>query len=154
MQLYIKQKDSGSWDFPTASPDLDNLSAEELRAQGWYKFNPASVPIVELNQTASVEYFINGDTVTNVWTLTLKEGDELALAIRGKWMEVRNLRNTYLTQTDYTQIADSPIPEDKRGAWATYRQQLRDITLQTDPFNLVWPTDPDGKNGTIGVARV
>lgn len=24
-------------------------------------------------------------------------------------------------------------------AWATYRQALRDITLQADPLNIVWP---------------
>jgi hypothetical protein len=24
-------------------------------------------------------------------------------------------------------------------AWATYRQALRDITKQADPFNIAWP---------------
>jgi len=24
-------------------------------------------------------------------------------------------------------------------AWATYRQALRDITTQADPFNITWP---------------
>jgi hypothetical protein len=26
--------------------------------------------------------------------------------------------------------------------WAAYRQALRDVTLQPDPFNIVWPTPP------------
>ena len=28
-------------------------------------------------------------------------------------------------------------------AWRTYRQNLRDITAQSDVFNVVWPTKPD-----------
>jgi hypothetical protein len=39
-----------------------------------------------------------------------------------------------LKDTDWTQVADSPV--DKT-AWATYRQALRDITTQADPFNIV-----------------
>jgi len=34
------------------------------------------------------------------------------------------------------QVADSPV--DKT-AWATYRQALRDITKQADPFKIEWP---------------
>ena len=35
--------------------------------------------------------------------------------------------------------------EDSGGdvsAWRTYRQALRDITKQSDPSNLTWPTKP------------
>jgi hypothetical protein len=27
-------------------------------------------------------------------------------------------------------------------SWAIYRQALRDITNQADPFNITWPTPP------------
>ena len=30
----------------------------------------------------------------------------------------------------------------KRGEWETYRQELRDITTQPDPFNITWPSIP------------
>ena len=41
-----------------------------------------------------------------------------------------------LKDCDWTQLLDSPV--DKT-AWATYRQELRDITTQPDPFNITWP---------------
>jgi len=54
--------------------------------------------------------------------------------------EVRTQRNRLLSQTDYTQLADSP--RDKQ-AWATYRQALRDITDQEGfPKAIDWPVAP------------
>jgi hypothetical protein len=44
-----------------------------------------------------------------------------------------------LKDSDWTQVADSPV--DKQ-TWATYRQELRDITKQANPFNIIWPTPP------------
>ena len=41
-----------------------------------------------------------------------------------KWEQIRNWRNAELTKSDWTQIADSTA--DKL-AWATYRQELRDL---------------------------
>ena len=53
---------------------------------------------------------------------------------------VRDQRKTKLTESDWTQLADSTA--DKT-AWATYRQSLRDITTQSGfPWEVVWPTTP------------
>jgi hypothetical protein len=41
-----------------------------------------------------------------------------------------------LKDCDWTQLADSPV---NKTAWAAYRQALRDITAQSDPFNIEWP---------------
>lgn len=60
-------------------------------------------------------------------------------AIPEKWNQIRLERNVLLSECDWTQVADAPV--DKL-AWATYRQSLRDITLQSDPFNIVWPSAP------------
>ena len=40
--------------------------------------------------------------------------------------EVRQVRNQKLAETDWTQNRDVTLSND--GAWATYRQALRDIT--------------------------
>lgn len=38
----------------------------------------------------------------------------------------------------------SDLPESpKRTAWHLYRTKLRDITNQTDPNNVIWPTPPE-----------
>ena len=49
-------------------------------------------------------------------------------------------RNILLANSDWTQLPDVPIPTKE--AWTTYRQALRDITQQADPFNITWPTPP------------
>lgn len=58
-------------------------------------------------------------------------------------ISVRKRRKKLLLDSDYTQFADSPLPETKKELWATYRQQLRDISLQEGfPLNIIWPTLP------------
>jgi hypothetical protein len=53
---------------------------------------------------------------------------------------VRRQRTEKLNDCDWTQIADSTA--DKT-AWATYRQALRDVPLQTGfPWTIVWPESP------------
>jgi len=41
--------------------------------------------------------------------------------------EVRNQRNQLLSQSDWTQMADSPLSDEQKAAWAAYRQQLREL---------------------------
>ena len=53
---------------------------------------------------------------------------------------VRQSRTTMLKDSDWTQIADSTAD---KAAWATYRQQLRDITAQSGfPWTITWPDAP------------
>lgn len=53
---------------------------------------------------------------------------------------VRFVRNQLLTESDWTQLPDVPL--STKEAWAAYRQALRDITEQPDPFNITWPAVP------------
>jgi len=59
-----------------------------------------------------------------------------------QWFLVKSQRNKLLLNSDWTQLPDVGI--SNKSAWATYRQALRDITSQTDPFNIIWPTPPQG----------
>lgn len=52
-------------------------------------------------------------------------------------------RNNLLYSSDWTQIPNNPLTTEQQAAWATYRQELRDITTQSGyPFNVIWPTPP------------
>lgn len=52
----------------------------------------------------------------------------------------RAYRNTLLTDSDWTQLSDSPADTL---AWATYRQALRDVTAQAGfPWDIAWPEKP------------
>lgn len=56
------------------------------------------------------------------------------------WDTVKLERAKRLLATDWTQLPDVPLATKE--AWSVYRQALRDITEQPDPFNIVWPTPP------------
>jgi len=54
-------------------------------------------------------------------------------------------RNKLLYESDWTQIPNNPLTTEQQTAWATYRQELRDIPSQSGyPFNVIWPTPPQG----------
>lgn len=75
------------------------------------------------------------------WVYTAVDwGEEaIASATEAQWTNVRSERNRKLAECDWTQLPDAPVDA---AVWATYRQALRDITTQTDPFNIVWPEVP------------
>jgi hypothetical protein len=61
-----------------------------------------------------------------------KEGERLSESIR-------NERDKILSGTDKMALSDRTLSPE----WNTYRQELRDITNQTDfPHNITWPTKP------------
>lgn len=59
-----------------------------------------------------------------------------------KWNDVRSKRNMLLEQSDWTQLND--IDETIKNKWIPYRKDLRDITKQLNPANIIWPTPPQG----------
>jgi hypothetical protein len=59
------------------------------------------------------------------------------------WEDIRKQRNKLLLESDWTQLSDSPLSPEKKTEWSVYRQELRDITSQPDPNNIVWPTKPE-----------
>jgi hypothetical protein len=59
-----------------------------------------------------------------------------------RWTEVRNERTALLSACDWTQLVDALLTTEQRTAWQAYRQALRDITKQRDPFAIVWPDTP------------
>ncbi len=53
---------------------------------------------------------------------------------------VRATRTTKLTESDWTQLADSTVD---KAAWATYRSALRDLpSAEGFPHTITWPTEP------------
>ena len=45
----------------------------------------------------------------------------------------RARRNRKLADSDWTQAPDSPLSDEKKKEWATYRQALRDLTKTATP---------------------
>jgi hypothetical protein len=59
------------------------------------------------------------------------------------WDDLRTERNTKLTESDWTQYNDSPLTDEVKTSWQTYRESLRDLPENTDdPADPTWPTPP------------
>ena len=70
--------------------------------------------------------------------MDVEEASDLVRA----WELLREERNTKLSETDWTQMSDAP--SDGKAAWASYRQDLRDLPANTsDPTSPTWPTPPE-----------
>jgi len=57
----------------------------------------------------------------------------------------RDTRNQLLTESDWTQFNDSPLTDEAKALWVTYRTALRDITSHANWPNWEeadWPTKP------------
>jgi Phage tail assembly chaperone protein len=58
------------------------------------------------------------------------------------WSQVRAQQRQKLYESDWTcSVSDYEVPN--KDQWITYRQALRDVTKQTDPFNIEWPPVPN-----------
>jgi len=56
---------------------------------------------------------------------------------------LRAVRDRLLAECDWTQMNDSPLANDSKTAWSTYRQHLREVPQQTNfPNDISWPTQP------------
>jgi hypothetical protein len=61
--------------------------------------------------------------------------------------QIRLDRGAKLGMSDWTQGGDSPLTDEKKAEWRTYRQALRDIISNIpadldDPEDISWPTEP------------
>jgi hypothetical protein len=81
--------------------------------------------------------------IDGVWTqnyiVSDLSADESAAKVGAQWNVVRAERNRLLVESDWTQLPDAPVDA---AVWATYRQALRDVTTQANPFAIVWPESP------------
>ena len=118
----------------TSFPKEPNLST--LAALGVFPVTQTEKPDVDEGQVAKRDEqpAVQGDgTYVWGWTIGDKTSTELAA-------EARNKRNTLLTASDWTQVADAPV---NKTSWAAYRQDLRDITDQDGfPTSINWPAKP------------
>jgi hypothetical protein len=116
------------------------LSDEALIEWDMYVVTPTPIPSdYTKNITEGIPTLIDGKYY-QTWNQIDASEAEISYRIENQWEEVRVLRNQLLTECDWTQLAD--ISSDIKELWITYRQDLRNITNQSNPFNINWPTKP------------
>jgi len=82
--------------------------------------------------------------------MAIREGDQITLTedpvkvqakLDAQWTSVRAQQRQKLYESDWTcSVTDYEVPN--KPDWIAYRAALRDVTTQTDPFNIVWPVRP------------
>ena len=97
-------------------------------------YNPATQNCNQINPTLVAGKW------EMAWAVTPATPEQIAERTSAKATEVRQQRNQLLADCDWTQLPDAPV--DKT-AWATYRQELRDVTAQPGfPWDVQWPIAP------------
>lgn len=76
------------------------------------------------------------------WIIEDISSAEIQQRTENQWANIRNQRNNLLQQSDWICAKAVDTGESVSDEWKTYRQTLRDVTLQDDPFAIVWPVKP------------
>ena len=85
----------------------------------------------------SVEPYIDGGKVYNIKVESTTANEQAALTTNQSYL-IRAQRNSLIERTDWRAGSDVTLSDE----WKTYRQALRDVPTQSDPFNITWPTEP------------
>ena len=122
----------------------------DLIGQAAYSFVgdiPGALVIRGENSYENIEWNVGIVTTPPTKEQVLNKAQEL---YDGEAMNrLRIHRNILMSNCDWTQGADSPLSDEKKAEWATYRQALRDLPSTASPTldgpfisNVVWPTKP------------
>lgn len=81
-------------------------------------------------------------SIHHVFDWTIKQWFDPRTA-ESEWAVVRRERDRRLAACDWVVARASEAGQPVPAEWVSYRQALRDITTQVDPFNIVWPVSPE-----------
>ena len=122
--------------FPASGPDAEFLEANScMTVTVWKQYDQLTEKLV------SVAPYIEDNTVYTIDVEPLTP-EEIAFNTESQWSKIRSQRDTLLAACDWTQLPDVPLDTEQKQAWVTYRQALRDVTSQADPYNIEWPVAP------------
>jgi hypothetical protein len=79
---------------------------------------------------------------TRQWIVTDATPEQLAERTEAHWSRTRAERNTLLSSCDWWVTKAAETNATIGVEQHAYRQALRDITQQADPFNIIWPIEP------------
>ena len=127
--------------FPASGPDSGWMTQNNAKFVLATKSFDATTQRIE-----SVEPYVEGDYVYNVRVVELssQEITNRANAINQQVAtSKRTERNKLLTETDWTQVTDSPLSSDKKTEWANYRIALRNLPTANGWPNIDMPNSSD-----------
>ena len=132
------KNENPSISFPTIIADslLESFSIYKVETKSSGYDSDDTKDVTEVTPTLSGSVYVQTYNITDADEETINKRREI------KWSEVRSGRDSLLSESDWTQFNDSPISGSTLTDWQTYRQSLRDITNQSDPYDITWPNRP------------
>ena len=123
--------------FPNTSFSANGINADFLSANNVVEFIETLTFTTPTQKLSTVDAYVQDGKAYNVKVESTTADEQAALKTQ-EWIKVRRKRDSLLEETDWRASSDLTLSDD----WKTYRQALRDITTQTDPYNISWPTEP------------
>lgn len=129
------RKDAYNVSFP------ENISDSTLEEYGVYKVELTPKPNDYTKNITEGTPILTDSLYYQNWIQTDASESEINARLIQKWAEIREHRTELLKECDWTVLSDTPLSGSLEN-WKIYRQQLRDVTSQENPFNIVWPNQP------------
>jgi hypothetical protein len=112
--------------------------------EGWYVVED-DTNLPEYDKSSKKLEFtraFNGTSVVGEYSIVNLSNAEKAAAKESRKSEVRYHRDNTLNATDYLMTSDlfNSFSATNQEKIVEYRQALRDLTGQADPFNITWPS--------------
>ena len=123
--------------FPNTSFSSTGINADFLSANNVVEFIETLTFTAPTQKLSTVDAYVQDGKAYNVKVESTTADEQAALKTQ-EWIKVRRKRDSLLEETDWRASSDLTLSDD----WKTYRQALRDITTQADPYNISWPTQP------------
>lgn len=133
----VRENPTVSFPFPLTEEVMNKWGVHVVHETPMPSVNEYTEVVEELSPA-----FVDGKWTQQWTTIPLSDGEK-EIKKRQREVEVRLSRNETLSQTDWSQLADSPLSAEAKQAYAVYRQALRDVTDQPGfPWEITWPNLP------------
>lgn len=115
---------------------FENISEMEQTEEGEKRYSFDTYRL-EANYREELQEELNNDEEKyQAWLELARKAEYAKLA-----QEIRTRRDELLNETDWTQMKDTSLSEEKQEAYRKYRQELRDVPEQEGfPYEVKFPT--------------
>jgi len=118
----------------------ESLSDEELSSFNVVRIETPEYPVNDYMYKLDLPSLVDG-----VWSINWVQQDSQERLDNKRILSrtIREGRDILLSKSDWTQMPDVTLTDDKKSAWLAYRQDLRDLTNQPNfPWEFNWPIKP------------
>ena len=123
--------------FPNTSFSIAGVNADFLTANNVVELVENLSFTTPTQKLSIVDAYVDSGKAYSVKVESTTSEEQTTLTNQ-QWASIRLQRDNLLKNTDWRASSDLTLADD----WKNYRQALRDVPTQSDPFNITWTTEP------------